>query len=610
MAKQKAANVAAQAKALFVEAVQWVEHEELGKADAALDRHLQLAPGSWPGLCLKAMLAAQLQRHAIAENIWAQLLKARPDYADGYCQLGLICEATGRLQEAVAHFQRALALNPAARGAGNGLATVYQKMGRFAEAMALYQQVLRAEPDSLQTQFAIATLHQAQNHMHDAVAAYRQVLQRDPHHLLAGSNLLFCEHYLPERDGASRLQSALAIAQQYRVPVAPVANTPAGAGGAERPLRVGVVSADLRRHPVGYFLEAVFHHVGEHAWQWVVFSNSADGHGDELTARLRPHCTAWHDIANVSDAAVVQCITKADIDVLIDLSGHTAGNRLAVFAARAAPVQVSWLGYFATTALSTMDYVLADPHSVPESESGFFTETVWRLPHTRLCFAPPHGAPNVSAMPAQSGRAFTFGCFQALAKINTTVLQTWNRILAGAPKARLRIQSVGLDYPEQRTAFETRLVQAGLPLDRITLHGTSTRADYLQAYAEVDAVLDTFPYPGGTTTVEALWMGVPTLTLATPGMLGRQGAALLTAVGLPEWVCNTVDAYVQRAVDLATDASSLQIDLVLLRKQLRGKVQISPLMDARRFASDLYAALRSMAAGSNKKEQRTIPAPR
>lgn len=595
--KTGAAAQATRAKALFAEAVQWVEQDELLKADAVLDQHLTLAPGSWPGLCLKAMLAAQLQRHAVAESIWAQLLMARPDYADGHCQLGLICEATGRLQEAVAHFLRALALNPSTRGASQGLATTYQKLGQHADAMALYQQALLAEPGAMQPLFGIAALHQAQSHMAEAVAAYRQVLQRDPRHLLAGSNLLFCEHYLPERDATMRLQSAKAVAQQYAMPAAAVV-AHASPVVAERPLRVGVVSADLRRHPVGYFLEAVLQHSGAHAWQWVVFSNHA-GPGDALTDRLRPHCAAWHDIAALSDAAVRQCVQGEKIDVLLDLSGHTAGNRLAVFAARAAPVQVSWLGYFGTTALPAMDYVLADAHSVPEPEATFFTEKVWRLPHTRLCFAPPDGAPEVAALPSASGRAFTFGCFQELAKINATVLQAWGRILAAAPQARLRIQSVRLDYPEQRTAFTQRLAQAGLPLDRIALYGASTRADYLQAHAEVDAVLDTFPYPGGTTTVEALWMGVPTLTLAMPGMLGRQGAALLTVAGLPDWVCTTVDAYVQQAVTLATGTSPQQQDLAPLRQQLRGQVQRSPLMDAPRFAADLYAALRAMAALSN-----------
>lgn len=595
--KTGAAALPARAKALFAEAVQWVEHDELLKADAVLDQHLKLAPGSWPGLCLKAMLAAQLQRHAVAESIWVQLLRARPDHADGHCQLGLICEETGRLQEAVAHFQRALALNPSTRGASQGLATTYQKLGRYADAMALYQHALRAEPDAVQPLFGIATLHQAQSQMAEALAAYRQVLQRDPRHRLAASNLLFCEHYLPERDAAMRLQSAKAIAQQYAMPAAALA-TQASSVPSERPLRVGVVSADLRRHPVGYFLESVLQHVGAHPWQWVVFSNHA-GPGDALTDRLRPHCAAWHDIAALSDAAATQCIRNAGIDVLLDLSGHTAGNRLAVFAARAAPVQVGWLGYFATTALPAMDYVLADPYAVPESEAAFFTEQVWRLPHTRLCFAPPDVAPEVSDLPSARGRAFTFGCFQELAKINTTVLQTWSRIQAAAPQARLRIQSVRLDYPEQRTAFTQCLAQAGLPLDRIALHGASTRADYLQAYAEVDAVLDTFPYPGGTTTVEALWMGVPTLTLATPGMLGRQGAALLTVAGLPDWVCNTAETYVQQAIGLATGANPLQANLAPLRQHLRGQVQRSPLMDAPRFAADLYAALRAMAALSN-----------
>ena len=282
------------------------------------------------------------------------------------------------------------------------------------------------------------------------------------------------------------------------------------------------------------------------------------------------------------------------IDILLDLSGHSAGNRLTLFAAKPAPIQVSWLGYFGTTGLPVMDYALADPQSVPESEAQWFTERVWRLPHTRLCFSPPLRAPDVSGLPVLAGRPFTFGCFQELTKINASVLDAWKRIMLASPHARLRVQSVRLGYPDVMAAFAQRLRDAGLSDAQFQLVGPAPRDNYLAAYADVDLVLDTFPYPGGTTTVEAMWMGVPTLTLATPGMLGRQGAALLVNAGLPDWICNNPEAYVAQAIAWASPEGERRQRLSDLRAQLRPQLMKSPLMDAQHFAVDLDQALRGM----------------
>lgn len=357
-------------------------------------------------------------------------------------------------------------------------------------------------------------------------------------------------------------------------------------------MRIGVVSADLHSHPVAYFLETVLAALSKMPSQWIAFSN--DSQPDEWTARLRPLFATWHSIEHLSDAAATQCVVDEHIDILLDLSGHTAFNRLTVFAAKPAPIQVSWLGYFGTTGLPAMDYVLADPQSVPETEAQWFTEKIWRLPHTRLCFSPPLRAPDVGRLPVLAGRPFTFGCFQELTKINDSVLKTWVRILSALPNARLRVQSVRLGYPDVMTAFAQRLRDAGLSDAQFQLLGPATRENYLAAYADVDLVLDTFPYPGGTTTVEALWMGVPTLTLATPGMLGRQGAALLVNAGLPDWICNNADTYVAQAKAWASTEGERRQQLSDLRAQLRPQLLASPLMDARQFAVDLDGALRGM----------------
>lgn len=579
------------AKALFVEAATWLEQNELAKAERALDRHLALAPHSWPGLCLKAMLAAQTHRFTLAEQIWDALLKSRPGYVDGHCQLGLVCEAMGRLGEAQGHFQRALALDPVCHTAHAGLGAVFHKQGLYDEALQAYQRAQHLDPQRAQTLFGMATVLQAMGDIGAAVAAYQQVLTLDPQHTLAASNVLFCQHFLDGMDAAQRFATANALAQVFMTQ--PLAGLePHRQHDPDRPLRIGVLSADLRRHPVAYFLETVLASLSTVPSKWIAFSNTSKP--DDWTERLRPMFASWHSIEHLSDAAVVQCVVDERIDILLDLSGHTAGNRLVVFAAKPAPIQVSWLGYFGTTGLPAMDYVLADAHSVPETEAHWFTENIWRLPHTRLCFSPPLRAPDVSGLPVLAGRPFTFGCFQELTKINGSVLDAWTRILSALPDARLRIQSVRLGYPDVMAAFTQRVRGAGLSDTQLQLLGPVTREDYLAAYSDVDMVLDTFPYPGGTTTMEALWMGVPTLTLATPGMLGRQGAGLLANAGLPDWICSNVDAYVAQAIAWASPEGERRQQLSNLRAQLRPQLMASPLVDARRFAVDLDVALRGM----------------
>ena len=301
--------------------------------------------------------------------------------------------------------------------------------------------------------------------------------------------------------------------------------------------------------------------------------------------------------ALLSDAQAAQCIRDQKIDVLMDLSGHTAHNRLALFAWRAAPVQVSWLGYFATTGLQAMDYLLSDWACSPADSAELFTETLWRMGATRLCFAPPDAAPPVAALPAAQRGFVTFGCFQTTSKLNDAVLAAWARILQAVPTARLRIQSTRLGSAAEKAHLAARLAALGIASRRIELQGRASRTDYLAAHAGVDIILDTFPYPGGTTTCEALWMGVPTLTLAGDRLIARQGAGLLGAAGLSDWVVGDVDAYVQQAVQRASDLAGL----AALRASLRARVAASALCDAKTFSNELTGALEAMA--------RRLPAP-
>ncbi|MFI4941340.1 MAG: tetratricopeptide repeat protein, partial [Burkholderiales bacterium] len=294
----------------------------------------------------------------------------------------------------------------------------------------------------------------------------------------------------------------------------------------------------------------------------------------------------------LSDALLAQKIRDDGIDILIDLSGHTAHNRLPMFAWKPAPVQVSWLGYFATTGVAAIDYLIADPCSLPEAEEANFTETIWRLPETRLCFTPPDVNVEVSPLPAlaNGNGHITFGCFNNLGKMNDAVMALWAKLLHAVPQSRLFLKARQLNDAAVRQSVLQGFAVHGIAADRLVLESSSPRAAYLSAYHRVDIALDPFPFPGGATTAEALWMGVPVLTMAGEHFLARQGMSLLSNAGLPEWVAADAADYVARAVSYAGDLQRL----AALRKGLRQQVLASPLFDAPRFARHFATALRGM----------------
>ncbi len=522
-------------------------------------------------------------RFAEAESCFRQALQARPDYAEAHYALGLVQHEQNRLDEAEVSVRQAIRLDHGHGEAHSCLAVILQGKGRLEDAEAACRKALTINPRLVEAHNNMGLVCIVSGRVAEAVAAFQRALEIDPGFPDAFSNLLFAYNYShlygPER--------CLAEARRYGALVAGKAR-PAYAAWSCPPtphrLRVGLVSGDLRDHPVGHFLESVLKALDSQRIELIAYPTH--NQVSPLTARIKPCFAAWKPLHGLSDEAAARLIHGDGLHLLVDLSGHTARNRLPVFAWKPAPVQVSWLGYFATTGVAAIDYLLADAVGVPADQRGQFTEEIVYLPDTRLCFTPPDGAPAVAPSPGLANGYITFGCFQNRPKITDQVLAAWSRILSAVPTARLRLQNRQLGDALVREQLQQRLHQQGIDPGRVVLLEAVPRAEYLAAHAEVDFLLDTFPYPGGTTTCEALWMGVPTLTLAGDGLLARQGGSLLAAAGLPEWVAATADAYVAKAIAQADDL----VGLAALRAELRGRVGSSPLIDAPRFARNLEAA--------------------
>lgn len=523
-----------------------------------------------------------------------QSLLLKPDFAEAHNNLGNALKDQGKLDAAIESFQRALALKSDFAEAHSNLGLALQKQGKLDEAIACYNRALSLKPDYAEAYNNLGLALQEQGKLEEAIDNYRKALALRPVYPKAHSNLLFTLSFYSKCLPDAHLAEARHYGNQVMAKVQPYTNwsvyPKSTADQGMLPLRVGLVSGDFRAHPVGFFLDSILANLNPARVELIAYSTSPQE--DELTARIQPCFVAWNSIVGLGDEAAARKIYDDGIHILIDLTGHTASNRLPMFAFKPAPVQVSWLGYFATTGLPTIDYLLADPVSVPELHRKHFTETVWYLPETRLCFTPPENSTKLelTPLPALQNGHITFGCFQNLTKVNDTVLAAWGRIFLALPEARLRLQSSQLNCPTVRKSLQHRLAQVGIVSERIIMEGHVPREDYLAAYAHVDIILDTFPYPGGTTTCEALWMGVPTLTLAGGTLLARQGASMLTCAGLEDWIASDEDDYVTRALFHATDINRL----VRLRSGLRQKVLASPLFDAPRFALHLEDALQKM----------------
>jgi predicted O-linked N-acetylglucosamine transferase (SPINDLY family) len=502
--------------------------------------------------------------------------------------LGQVLHVQGKLDEAARCYETSLAQRPDAANYKN-LANVRRLQGRLDEAIACYEKALAINPADAATCRDLGTAQQRQGNMEAAIAAFRRALALQPDFADARSKLLFAMSYHPGCTPENYLAEARRYGEVLQAATPAQAALPAPST-AVPPLRVGLVSGDLRCHPVAFFLECLLEHADRSRME--LFAYPTQSGEDDFSAQIRRRVVKWTPIDALDDDAAAARIAADGIHVLIDLAGHTAHHRLPVFARRPAPLQVSWLGYFASTGVTTIDCVLADDVSVSQEMRSQFTETVRYLPDTRLCFTPPDKGEGLEPAPApllKRGHV-TFGCFQNLPKINDRVLATWARILDALPDARLVVQTSQMANPQARVRFGQHLATMGIAPQRATIRGMLPRDEYLRSYADIDIVLDTFPYPGGTTTCEALWMGAPTLTLAGKTMLSRQGASMLKCVGLNDWIADSEDDYVARAIAHARDVEGL----ARLRTELRARTLASPLFDGKRFADAFTDTLLAM----------------
>jgi len=563
---------------------------QLDDAVASYQKALEIKPDFPDVLFNLGNVYQNLEQYADAAACYQKTLTLEPGNAEAHNNLGNALRELGKFDDAVASHQIALEIEPDNAEAHNNLGNVLLGLGKLVDSAASYQRALTLEPDNAKIYNNLGNILHLLGRFDEALANYKMVLAIKPDDTEARSNLLFTYNFLAGLPSSEMLAEARRYGEQVQQLSRPYAvwhNAPDPA----RSLRVGLVSGDLRSHPVGWFLESVLAETAAHTSgliELIAYANNS--RTDALTERIKSRCHSWHSVAGLSDSNLAQLIRDDGIDILIDLSGHTAKTRLPMFAWKPAPIQVSWLGYFATTGVAAMDYIIADSWTVPKSEESHFTEKIQRLPETYLCYTPPDADVPVAPLPALVNGTITFGCFNNIAKMNDAVVALWARLLTEAPGSRLFLKTAQLDEAAVRQSVVNRFATHGIAAERLIMEGAAPRTELLAAYHRVDIALDPFPYPGGATSIEALWMGVPVLTLMGDRFLSHIGESILQNAGLPEWVAIDVDDYVARAVSHTRDLQRL----ATLHNGLRQQVLASPLFDAPRFARHFEAALRVM----------------
>ena len=521
----------------------------------------------------------------------ASLLKAvslKPNYHEAFYNLGNIYVELGKHKAAEESFNKAISLEPNYVEAHNNLGNIQKKIGKLEDARRSYTHAIRLNP---KYPIAFSNLGITLEELGEPTAAeinYETAIRLQPDLLEAHSNVLFL--YASKKfDPPYYLKLAKRYSDTVKKSGVPLTKKRASTRKNCK-LRVGLVSGDFKAHPVGYFLEGLLSQVQSSKLELYAFP--VNNVKDQTTERLKSLCHSWIPLLDKTNKEAAALIQKLGIDVLIDLSGHTAGNRLALFALKPAPIQASWLGYFASTGLTEIDYIIGDPFVTPKEEFHHFTEKVWQLPESYLCFTVPPNAPPVSALPALSNKFITFGSFTKLSRMTKEVVYTWTEILREVPYSKLYLKDKQLGFEAGRQSVISSFTDHGISADRLLLEGSSCRAGYLECYNSVDIALSPFPYGGGTTSIEGLWMGVPVISKKGNHFLSHLGESIAHNTNLSDWIASDNEDYIAKAVSFSSNLESLSE----MREGCREALVETPLFDIQRFARNFESALWSMSS--------------
>jgi len=515
-----------------------------------------------------------------------QLCELRPTEPDAHNNLGLLYEKTGRFDDALKEYEAAIRAGKSPE-AHNNLANYLNSQSKLDRSLEEYRKALAIDATFYEAWSNLANALVELGELDEGLDAYHKALQLKPDFAGARSNMLLAILYNPRI-------SAMEVAAEHKrweeVHGAPLRSsiTPhKNDRSPKRKLRIGYVSPDFRSHAVAFFSLPVLTSHDRSQFEVICFSNNH--HADGITARFQKAAAGWHNIVTVSDNDAAALIGEQKIDILVDLAGHTANNRLPVFARKPAPIQMTAWGYPHSTGLSSIDYKVSDAYCDPPGENEELnSEKLIRMPDIFWCYNPPEDSPDIGPLPMKQNGYVTFGCFNTIAKVTPQVMETWARVLAGLPGSRLILKANALGGQAGRDRVTAILGSHGIAADRLELSGRGGFREYQELFNRVDLSLDPFPFNGGTTTCHSLWMGVPVVTRAGAGHQGRMGVSIMSCIGMPDFIARDLDDYVCIAARFANDASQL----AQIRATMRDRLRATALLDARTYTRNLEAEYR------------------
>lgn len=565
----------------------------LGRLDEALEA-LKMAVAHAPDNAAMHFnlgnVHSERQDWPAAKPAYETAVSLDPKQPQAWCQLGLALRQLDDVHGAQNAYEKALGLEPKHSQALYNLANIHRDAGHLGEAEMLLRRAIDARKDYAKAWNSLGTLLGDMGRSDEALDAFDQAATYAPESIAYASNRLCGLHYIP---GITNARLAEAHTEWYWLHIATTVEESAPTEtdpDPNRTLKIGFVSPDFGVHPVGYLTAPLFDHLDPTQIETTVFSTRPEEYEDNVSRRIRNACGSWHTVEALDDATLVETIKENSIDILFDMSGQTAGHRLMVFAHKPSPIQISWAGYVGTTGLPAMDYVLGDNTQFPEDAADHYTETPLALPDGYICYAASEDAPAVGPLPAQRAGYITFGCLNNPAKLNDDVTQVFADVLKEVPKSRLLFRFRGLDDAAASAPITAKFKKLGIDPQRLTFEGRAPHSEFLNTYNRIDIALDTFPYSGGLTTCEALWMGVPTVALLGETFAGRHAATHLRTAGYADLVSETHDEMIKKAINLTNNLD----DLSTIRAGMRGQVAASPLCDGPRFAEAFTAEMRSV----------------
>jgi len=557
-------------------------HFNLGKALQDAERFVEAAeayrqaaacrPGYAKALDNLGVVLQKLGQLEQALLAYESAMRAQAQFPETHFNRGTLLEQLMRVPEAIAAYRTAVLQKPEYADALINLGNALQKMGQFDEAIQTLELALTLKPRSATAVNALANALKETGRMDEAMGCYRRVVELGGNHWAVG-NYLYSSHFHPSWDARRIRVEHDEWNERFAAPLMPV---PTPHLRTSNRLRVGFVSPDLHEHPVGRFMLPLAENLDRSRFEISYFSDSPLA--DSIASGIRASADHWHETSRLTDTELAERVRAEKLDVLIDLTMHMQGSRLLTFARKPAPLQITYLAYCSTTGLTAIDYRISDPYLDPIGmDESVYSEKTLRLPHTYWCYRPPGDAMQIAQKQTDQ---IVFGCLNNYCKVTNATWDAWIQVLQSVPKSRLLVFCP--EGSHRATAFE-RLKHAGVDPDRLSMIARMSRSHYFETYDRIDIGLDPFPYGGGTTTLDALWTGVPVVSLAGQTAVGRGGVSILSNLGMPRWIAGDVSEYVRAAGEIADN----RFDRLALREQLRS----SPLMDEQRFAREFEDAI-------------------